>query len=132
MDRPSVTEMHRGGVYKMDRHTNCQKNGNATEIDKSVSDCFLRLFFTGTIMGYFISSISVAFPFFCTFRSIHFRGCWKEKHENRLLLPFLIVQCRTKKCRSPTPTLPLVTTTNLYPTNLLPNFHPLFQRIEPP
>ena len=68
MDRPSVTEMDRGSVYKMDRHTNCQKkNGNATEIDKNVSDCFLRLFFAGTIMCYFISSISVAFPCFLHF-----------------------------------------------------------------
>ena len=34
MDRPSVTEMDRGGVYEMDRQTKCQKNGNATDMDK--------------------------------------------------------------------------------------------------
>ena len=33
-DRPSVTEMDRGGVYEMDRKTKCQKNGNATEMDQ--------------------------------------------------------------------------------------------------
>ena len=26
MDRPSFTEMERGGVYEMDRKTKCQKN----------------------------------------------------------------------------------------------------------
>ena len=33
-DRPSVTETDRGGVYEMDRQTNRQKKGNATEIDQ--------------------------------------------------------------------------------------------------
>ena len=33
-DRPSVTETDRGGVYEMDRQTNCPKKGNANEIDK--------------------------------------------------------------------------------------------------
>ena len=34
MDRLSVTEMDRGGVYEMDRQTKCQKILNATEMDK--------------------------------------------------------------------------------------------------
>ena len=34
MDRPSVTEMKREGVYEMDRKTKCPKNENVTEIDK--------------------------------------------------------------------------------------------------
>ena len=33
IDRPSVTEMNRGGVYEFERQTKCQKNGNATEKD---------------------------------------------------------------------------------------------------
>ena len=33
MDRPSVTEMDRGGVYEMDKQTMCQKNLNPTEMD---------------------------------------------------------------------------------------------------
>ena len=33
MDRPSVTEIDRGGVYEMDRQTKCQTNLNATEMD---------------------------------------------------------------------------------------------------
>ena len=33
-DRLSVTETDKGGGYEMDRWTNRQKNGNATEIDK--------------------------------------------------------------------------------------------------
>ena len=53
MDRQSVTEMDRGGVYEMDRQTKCQKNGNARSC-------------------YYILSISVAFPCFCTFTFIHF------------------------------------------------------------
>ena len=32
MDRPSATEINRGGASKMERHTKCHKNGNATEI----------------------------------------------------------------------------------------------------
>ena len=47
MDRPSVTEMDTGGVYEMDRQTKCQKNENATDIDK-----ILYNFLTGTIMSY--------------------------------------------------------------------------------
>ena len=34
MDRPSVTEMNKGGVYEIDRLTTCQKNGISTKIDK--------------------------------------------------------------------------------------------------
>ena len=34
MDRPSVTEMDRGGVNEMDGQTKCQKNVNATGMDK--------------------------------------------------------------------------------------------------
>ena len=33
MNRPSVTEINRGGVYEMDGQTNAKKNGNATEMD---------------------------------------------------------------------------------------------------
>ena len=33
-DRTSVTETVNGGVYEMDRQTNCQKKVNATEIDQ--------------------------------------------------------------------------------------------------
>ena len=35
---------------------------------------FYNICFTGTRMCYYILSISVAFPYFCTFPSIHFRG----------------------------------------------------------
>ena len=52
MDRPSVKEMDRGGVYEMDTHcgllclcitpTKCKKNGNATEKIK------ISNFYTGT------------------------------------------------------------------------------------
>ena len=41
-DRPSVTETDRGGVYEMHRQTNCQKRGNASEIDKILKDFFYR------------------------------------------------------------------------------------------
>ena len=34
MDRPSVTEIDRGDVDEMDRQTNFQNNGNATEMNK--------------------------------------------------------------------------------------------------
>ena len=34
MDKPSVTEMERGGVYEMDRWKSAKKNGNATELDQ--------------------------------------------------------------------------------------------------
>ena len=40
MDRLSVTEISKGGVYEMDRRTKCQQNGNATEKDKSLIDFF--------------------------------------------------------------------------------------------
>ena len=33
-DGPSVTEADRGGVYEIDRQTNRQKKGIATEIDQ--------------------------------------------------------------------------------------------------
>ena len=63
MDRLSVTEISKGGVYEMDRRTKCQKNGNTTEMDK----IFKNIFWTGTRMGDYIWYISVAFPFFGTF-----------------------------------------------------------------
>ena len=34
MDRPSVTEIEREGLYEMDRRKKCQQNGNAIEMDK--------------------------------------------------------------------------------------------------
>ena len=34
MDRPSVTEMERGGVYEMDRRKKLLKHGNATKMKK--------------------------------------------------------------------------------------------------
>ena len=34
MDRPSVVEMEREGVYEMDGWEKWQQNGNATEMDK--------------------------------------------------------------------------------------------------
>ena len=49
-DRLSVTETDRGDVYQINRQTNRHKKGNATEIDQ----IFLRLFFTGTRMCYYI------------------------------------------------------------------------------
>ena len=34
VERPSVTETDGGGVYEMDRQTNRQKKGNATDTDQ--------------------------------------------------------------------------------------------------
>ena len=34
MDGPSVTEKDGGDIYEMDRQTKCQKNGDATKLDK--------------------------------------------------------------------------------------------------
>ena len=71
MDRPSVTEMYRGGVYEMDIQPNCQKK----------SDKIVKVFFSGTIMCYNISSISVAFTCF-----LHFSVYPFQRH---VLFPFL-------------------------------------------
>ena len=67
MYRPSVTEMDRGGVYEMDRPTKCQK----MEMRIKWID-FNKICWTGTRMFYCIISISVTFPFFALFLSIHF------------------------------------------------------------
>ena len=80
-DRPSVTETDRGGVYEMDRQTNRQKNGNATEILYKFYINFIR-FFTGTRMCYYIGSISVTFPCF-----LHFSVYPFQRH---VLFPFLL------------------------------------------
>ena len=62
---PSIIEMDRGGIYKIDRHTKCQKMEMPL---KWIT--FLKIFFTGTRMCYYIWSISVAFSCFLQF-SIH-------------------------------------------------------------
>ena len=47
-DRPSVTETDRGGVYKIDRQTNCQKREMPLKLIK-----FYWIFFTGNKIWYY-------------------------------------------------------------------------------
>ena len=61
MDGPSFTEMDREGVYEMEGRTKCQKNGYATKMENNH-----KTFWIGSRICYYILSISVAFPFFCT------------------------------------------------------------------
>ena len=68
-DRPSVTVTDRRGIYEMNWQTNHQK----WKCHCNWST-FIRFFFTGTRMCYYTWSILVAFPCFCTFPSIRFRG----------------------------------------------------------
>ena len=60
VERPSVTETDRGGVYEMDRQTNRQKKGKCHWYWSN----YIRFFFTGTRVCYYIWSISVAYPCF--------------------------------------------------------------------
>ena len=69
MDRPSVTEMDIGGVYEMDRQKKCLKMEMPLKWI-----IFYKICFTCTRMCYYSWYTSVAFPCFCTFPSIHFRG----------------------------------------------------------
>ena len=62
MDRPSVKEMNRGGVYEMDGQTKCQKIEMPLKWIK-----FNKICWTGTKMCYYILSISVTFTFCGTF-----------------------------------------------------------------
>ena len=65
MDRTSVTEMDKGGVYEMDRQTKCQKMEMPL---KWIT--FNKIFLTDNRMCYYILSVSVAFLFLGKF-SVH-------------------------------------------------------------
>ena len=61
IDRPSVTEMDRGGIYEMERKTKFQQKGNANEMVKlfqwifgPVLECIIRfLMISVGFMGVF-------------------------------------------------------------------------------
>ena len=102
MDRPTVTEMDRGGVYEMDRQTNLPKKGYTTEIDKIISDFPLQVpecvitfdLFQWHFMFFalFRLSISEAHPLSISVAlglSIHFTGTFSTTYTLHYTLYYL-------------------------------------------